>query len=256
MPAAVVFEAPSRCCRFVDGALKDVQVGGMNGHFLSVTLLTFLMVPLSLAARPVKVACVGDSITYGAAINGREKNSYPAQLQRLLGDGYVVKNFGNSGSTMLKKGDKPYWKQKEFKAAKEFSPEIVIIKLGTNDTKPQNWKHGSEFVADYKSMIAEFRTLPSKPKIYVCLPVPAFAVRWGISDTVINKDVLPATRNLAKATGATLIDLNVALQGKEEHFPDKIHPNQAGAEIIAQTVAGAIRAESAAAKRAVEKASK
>src|SRR4051812_7771397 len=86
----------------------------------------------------IKVACVGDSITFGAGIKDRDKNSYPAQLQGLLGSGYEVKNFGVSGATLLKEGDKPYWKEKAFEAAKKFEPNIVIIKLGTNDSKPQN----------------------------------------------------------------------------------------------------------------------
>lgn len=212
---------------------------------LARTALLFLFGLLltgALRAEPVKVACVGDSITFGAAIKNRKENCYPAQLQNLLGEGFVVKNFGNSGSTLLKKGDKPYWKQREFKAAKDFNPNFVIIKLGTNDTKPQNWKHSSDFGADYKAMIAEFEALPSKPKIFICLPVPAFPERWGIRDTVITKEVLPATKEIAKATGATLIDLNTPLQGKAEHFPDKIHPNKNGATVIAKTVAKALEA--------------
>lgn len=206
-----------------------------------LAFLGFLLTPALHAERPAHVACVGDSITFGAAIKNRKENCYPAQLQKLLGDNFVVKNFGNSGSTLLKKGDKPYWKQREFKAAKDFGPAYVIIKLGTNDTKPQNWKHASDFAADYKAMIAEFKALPSKPKIFICLPVPAFPERWGIRDSVIAKEVLPATKEIAKATGATLIDLNSPLQGKAEHFPDKIHPNKNGAKVIAETVAKALQ---------------
>lgn len=197
----------------------------------------------SLVAEPVKVACVGDSITFGAGVENREKNCYPAQLQELLGEGYEVRNFGNSGSTMLKKGDKPYWKQKSFADAKAFAPNIVVIKLGTNDTKPQNWKHGSEYSADYLAMIEEFRALESKPKIFVCLPVPVFATRWGINDATVNADVIPAIKGIAKATGAGLIDLNTPFLGKAEVVPDKVHPNAAGAKIIAETVADALMAK-------------
>ena len=206
---------------------------------LTIALIAITTVS-ACRAEPKRVACVGDSITFGAGIKDRAKNSYPAQLAGMLGDGYEVKNFGNSGATMLKKGDKPYWKQKQYKAALDFAPDIVIIKLGTNDTKPQNWKHGAEFAADYKAMIAEFSALKSKPKIYVCLPVPVFKTRWGITDAVVNKDVIPATKGVAKATGATLIDLNTPMKGKGALVPDNVHPNAAGATIIAETVASAL----------------
>ena len=195
----------------------------------------------SSIAEPIRVACVGDSITFGAGIRDRKNKSYPAQLSGILGKGYEVKNFGNSGSTMLKKGDKPYWRQREFDAAIAFNPNIVIIKLGTNDTKPQNWKHGSEFAADYQDMIETFRTLKSKPKVYICLPVPVFKSRWGITDKIVNDDVIPATRAVAKKTGIQLIDLNTPLKGKAALVPDSVHPNAGGAKIIAETIAKILR---------------
>src|SRR5687768_14105445 len=89
----------------------------------------------------VRVACVGDSITYGAGVSNRDRNCYPAVLQRLLGDGHDVRNFGVSGTTVLAKGDNPYTLQKVYQQAREFKPHVVVIALGTNDTKPQNWKH-------------------------------------------------------------------------------------------------------------------
>src|SRR5207237_795169 len=93
------------------------------------------------ATQPVtKIACSGRSLTLGAGIKDRTHDSYTAQLQRMLGDQYQVKNFGSSGTTALKSGDRPYWKQKQFTQAQEFAPDIVVIKLGTNDSKPQNWK--------------------------------------------------------------------------------------------------------------------
>src|SRR3712207_5545352 len=82
-----------------------------------------------------RVACVGDSITYGAGVSGREKNSYPAVLGQWLGTKWDVRNFGVSGATLLKKGNRPYWKQQKFADALQFKPDVVIIKLGTNDSK-------------------------------------------------------------------------------------------------------------------------
>src|SRR4051794_38047211 len=155
----------------------------------------------------VRVACVGDSITYGAVIADREHNAYPAQLAKLLGDRYEVRNFGVSGATLLKNGDKPYWKERAFEQAKDFQPDLVVIKLGTNDSKPQNWKHKDEFLADAKDLIAQFSGGPSHPKVFVCRPVPAYPGNWGIRDEVIRDEVIPRLDEAAKATQAEVIDL-------------------------------------------------
>jgi lysophospholipase L1-like esterase len=185
----------------------------------------------------VRVACVGDSITYGAGIPDREHNSYPAQLQNLLGDGYQVRNFGVSGATLLKRGDKPYWKEKAFDEAKAFNPNIVIIKLGTNDSKPQNWRHKDEFLADAKDLVAALQALDSKPKVYVCRPVPAFPGNFGIRDQVIHEEIVPLLDKAAKAKDAKEIDLYKALSGHADLFPDKVHPNAEGAKLMAETIA-------------------
>ena len=60
---------------------------------------------------PVRVACVGNSITYGTGIANRDKDSYPAQLQAMLGNKYLVGNFGKPGATLLRHGHRPYFKQ-------------------------------------------------------------------------------------------------------------------------------------------------
>src|SRR5690606_25963367 len=82
---------------------------------------------------PIKIACVGNSITYGSGIVDREHNAYPAQLRAMLGEGYEVRNFGVGGATLLNKGDKPYRKTEAYADALRFKPDIVFIKLGTND---------------------------------------------------------------------------------------------------------------------------
>lgn len=104
-----------------------------------IALFTLTLMNVTLHAEDViRIACVGDSITYGAGIEERAKNSYPAQLQNLLGDRYQVENFGVSGRTLLKQGDKPYWDEPAYQNALKLKPDMVIIKLGTNDVKPLN----------------------------------------------------------------------------------------------------------------------
>ena len=69
------------------------------------------------AQKRIKVACVGNSITYGAALPDRDTQAYPVRLQQLLGDSYEVANFGKSGTTLLAKGHRPYILQKEYQQA-------------------------------------------------------------------------------------------------------------------------------------------
>lgn len=188
-----------------------------------------------------KIACVGDSITYGDAIENRSRNSYPAQLQKLLGKDWKVKNFGVNGATLLNKGDRPYQQEDAYKDALKFEPDIVVIKLGTNDTKANNWRHKDEYKADYKQLIQQFKELASKPEIYICLPAPAFELKWDIDSGIISKDIVPLVKEVAVQNNVKLIDLYTPLKGKPELFADLVHPNAEGAAIIAKTVAESIR---------------
>ena len=218
----------------------------MNRNTFSSVLLILCSFGFSWVAHaepkkaPQRLACVGDSITFGAAIKDRAKNCYPAQLGRMLGEGWDVRNFGVNGATLLKKGDKPYWKQRAFGQAHAFEPEIVIIKLGTNDSKPQNWKHKDDYVADYVDLIESFRKLKSKPRVFICYPVPAYPGRWGITDKVMKEEVMPRLDEVAKKSGCKVIDLYSALSDKKEMFPDRVHPNADGATVIAKVIASTI----------------
>ncbi|HJO08797.1 MAG TPA: GDSL-type esterase/lipase family protein [Verrucomicrobiota bacterium] len=188
----------------------------------------------------IRIACVGDSITYGASIKNRANNNYPVVLGRSLGDKFEVHNFGVSGATLLKKGDFSYWDRPAFEAATQFNPHVVVIKLGTNDTKPQNWRHAADYTGDYEALIDHFASLPAKPKIWLCSPAPVYQSRWGISEKGVVEGVIPKMRALAKRKGLPVIDLYDVLSGKPEMFPDKIHPNAAGARVMAVAVEAAI----------------
>lgn len=204
--------------------------------FVSAVLFICSSVYPQPAGGKIKVACIGNSITYGIGVYDRSDFSYPAQLQILLGNRFDVRNFGVSGRTLLKKGDYPYWNEPEFQDARKFLPDIVIVKLGTNDTKPQNWKFKQEFLSDYASFVHEFQSLPSHPKIYACIPVPAFPGDWGINDTIIRRELTPMLHTLAEQTHVALIDLYSPMKAMKSFFPDKVHPNGDGAAVIARTV--------------------
>jgi lysophospholipase L1-like esterase len=205
---------------------------------MRILLLALFSLMTARAAEPIKVACVGDSITQGAG--AKSGQSYPAQLQALLGDGYKVGNFGVSGRTLLKKGDFPYWKEKKYQDALAMEPAIVVIMLGTNDTKPQNWKFEAEFDADYRELVKSFQSLKSKPKVFVCRPVPVPGNgNYGINEENIQKEI-PRVDALAKELGCVVIDMHAALEKFPELLPDRVHPNTAGAGEMAKAAAKAI----------------
>lgn len=195
------------------------------------------------APAPIRVACVGDSLTYGAGVEAREKNNYPAVLGRLLGERYRTRNFGVNGATLLRKGDKPWWNLPEFKAASAFDPRIVVIMLGSNDTKPGNWTHQGDFARDYGDLLDHFLKLPSKPAVWVCLPVPVYETRWGINEPTLRDGVLPLIARVAAEKGVPVIDLHTALSGASELFPDRVHPNAEGAARMARVIQAAISRE-------------
>ena len=208
----------------------------MRKKLISILFFCMLGTVVLYAQQVVKIACVGNSITYGSGIANREKLSYPAQLQAWLGSRYDVKNFGVSGATMLRKGDRPYWNQPEYQAVMNFNPDIIIIKLGTNDSKPQNWKFADEFEKDYTDMIVAFKDLESKPRILLALPVPVFVPdKWGIRDSIVRDRIIPMIKDIAKDTKCSYIDLYTPLLPFKWAFPDDVHPNSLGAaEMVEQ----------------------
>jgi lysophospholipase L1-like esterase len=194
------------------------------------------------APDAVRVACIGDSITDGHGIDLRDVNGYPAQMQKMLGAGYYVRNFGLSARTLMHSGDLPYMNEGIWQDALAFQPDIVVLMLGTNDSKGYNWVHKKDFAGDLKKMLDALKALPSRPKIYLCKPVPAVKDTWTISEEVLTQEIAPLLEKTVKKENlAGIIDLHAAFDGKHDQFlEDGIHPNQAGARTIAETVARAI----------------
>lgn len=189
----------------------------------------------------VRIACIGNSITFGAKVQDPEKNSYPAQLASMLGEGYEVRNFGKNGATLLRKGNLPYWSAPEYKQALAYQPEWVFIKLGTNDSKPVNRLFLHEYVQDYKDLVLSFQNLPSHPRIVLLLPVPVFSTdTTGITAQVVAQKIIPKVRQVAYETGVELINLYNLLLESPELFPDKVHPNAVGATRIAERIREAV----------------
>ena len=193
--------------------------------------------------KPIKVACVGNSITYGYGIENREQNSYPSVLQRLLGKGYKVENFGHSGATLLSKGHHPYIQQEEYQKALAFAADIVVIHLGINDTDPRNWpNYRNDFVKDYLTLISSFKKANPKARIVIARmsPLSHRHPRFESGTRDWHAEIQQAIALVTQQTNAQLIDFHEPLYHFPQMLPDAVHPNAQGAAILAQVVYGAI----------------
>ena len=187
----------------------------------------------------IRIACVGDSITYGCMLRNRGKNNYPAVLNRLLGENYCVNNFGYTDRTAIKSGDLPFTNEKLYRQSLEFNPNIVVFLLGSNDSKEKNWNK-EKFIKDYKEIIESYLALEPLQKLYIITPPPMFEVRgkvlYGLRQEVVENEICPAIRSIAKEKGIVCIDLFEIFKDKKELFADGVHTNPKGSKLLAETV--------------------
>lgn len=211
---------------------------------------------LATMAHATNVACVGNSITEGYGIRGEKK--YPDHLQEMLGSGYMVTSFGKSSMTFagetIKGGENnaTYWKTEKFKAALASSPDIVVIELGTNDSKyftdkciwegaeRYNYLYGqcekSQLYSDYEALIDTFAHLPTSPEIFATLQPYSNNCEWGIMDTAIVSQINPVIKETAVKKGVNIIDLHTLFQTPAWFLDDSVHPNASGAQELAKIV--------------------
>ena len=203
----------------------------------------------------IKVACVGDSITYGHGISDWKKNNYPAVLQELLGADYHVANFGSSGACVNPDGDQPYVGRDIYKEALEYDADIIVFMMGTNDAKPENWTSAEDFMEDYMALVSSLADGADAPKVYFALCTEAYYTEDADTSTGIAKyDIQPAVIDeIVEAIGQysvtstvkmELIDVHSLSESHPEWFEvDGIHPNNDGAKAIAELVANTIQSE-------------
>lgn len=212
--------------------------GGRGRRLLALLFLPFCFLT-SGAQQAIRVACVGNSVTYGYGLPERETQAYPVLLQQMLGEQYEVRNFGHSGTTLLRRGHRPYMQQQEFRDALAFKPDEVVIHLGLNDTDPRNWpNYADEFVPDYLALIDSFRVANPKAKIWICLMTPIghrhHRFQSGTHDW--HDAIQQAIQRTARIANVGLINLHAPLYNRPDLFPDALHPNPEGTEILAKTV--------------------
>lgn len=193
----------------------------------------------------IKVACVGDSITYGHGISGWPENSYPHVLQELLGDGYHVNNYGVSSYAVQEKADRSYRTLAHYQECLAYDADIVVFMMGSNDSKPENWKDAETFRMDLESLLDSF----GDAKIILCTPATAFFLE-GQTEGVTNHNIQPlmvdeiaqVVKEVAEKKGYTLLDIHALTADHPEWFTkDGVHPNNEGAAAIAKAVGNAIQ---------------
>jgi lysophospholipase L1-like esterase len=181
---------------------------------------------------PIRIACVGDSIT--------EITGYPSALQKLLGDNYIVGNFGVTGSTVLLNSWKPYMYQPQFENAEAFEPDIVVIMLGTNDDLKSLEQYNESFEDDYSILISSFQQLQSNPRVLIANSPPIFSNSSDLSPSYLANTIIPETNELANKLSLPLIDVYTSFGTHSDYFEDGVHPNSLGAALIASDVYDAI----------------
>ncbi len=226
--------------------LSVVIILGVCGFsFLFLNGLSGLHIRSEVQNGQIKVACVGDSITYGHGVTPWYKNNYPAVLQELLGDGYNVQNFGVSGTTAHSTGDQPYIETKVYKESINYNADILIFMLGSNDSKPYNWTDAETFKKEYLAILDTYITDENSPKIYLGIPAKAFyddenqtsgPTNYDIQDDIVKK-IGNVIKEIAAERGYKYIDIyELASQHPEWFAKDNIHPNSDGAKSIAENI--------------------
>lgn len=204
-----------------------------------IIFLLSLFLTFSIEGQSIKVACVGNSVTYGSQIKEREFNSYPAQLQEMLGNEFEVINFGYPGATVLKNGHKPYWNNSIFKKSMSFKPNLVIIHLGLNDQGNNNWpEHKEDFISDYLDLIEKYRSLSSLPEIIICKLSPSFSGHHWFEEGMRKnyKEIQAKIDTIGELAGVDIIDLQYPLYHFPEFYADDLHPAKEGATVIANKI--------------------
>jgi acyl-CoA thioesterase-1 len=216
-----------------------------------ILLALMILLFISCSKNEIRVAVVGDSITEGYGLSNQSKDAYPVMLDSILGSDYSVLNCGRTSTTMQKKGDVPYWNCSEFYNVFAFKPDIIIMKLGTNDIRPRmddsnvnNW-NAVNFSKDYQAMIDTFNTIYSKPKIFLCFPTPINKniYNWNDGDSALRASVIPAIQKIGEVNNLPIIDLYTQMTNQPENFLDGIHPNEKGTRIMAEYIAEAIKGD-------------
>lgn len=250
VPVAENTDVLEKRYRKLGGKIKVIRrPGDHHPHSLSEPsrIVDFAKMAFDGTRPPVRVACIGDSITFGARCP-REKR-WSNCVQEILGDKFAIHNFGVNGRTMLTRGNLPYIHTREYALAQSVHADIYLIALGTNDSKPYNWDaHKKDFSENAKTMIETIRRDTPKAEIFLLTPIPADEPGYEIRGDVIAKEIVPLVKKIAKENKCGVIDTYSIMKKhlkKADKFtdllPDGVHPNAEGHSLMAEFIAEELR---------------
>ena len=206
--------------------------------------------PATDAPAKIVVTCVGDSITYSHGASKRNETTYPAVLQKLLGEDWVVHNFGHNARTALDEGRENgksegmgFRKSPNFKKSLESKPNFVLFMLGSNDSKKINWEGNEEtFKKNYAALVDEYLALDTNPIVIIGISPYVQKDRWEINEATVGGKIAPWQREFAKERGLPYVDIYELLKANsKDTYCDGIHPNDKGYALIAEAFANKIR---------------
>ncbi len=188
------------------------------------------------------IACIGDSITWGAGVySTRETEAWPVLLQNETDNTYTVQNYAFPGKTLLSTGDNPYSNMQLYKDSLHTKASVIMIMLGTNDSKPQNWNH-DRYREELESFAKQYTELKQEPTVILMtcpaayeLPGSSYAV-YDIDNDVIRDEIRPVIYEVAEKLGLPVIDIYTLTDGHPEWFSDGVHTNRDGNAAIASYV--------------------
>ena len=192
----------------------------------------------------IKVACIGDSITYGHGISNWPKNNYPVLLGNKMGESFHVQSFGVSGRAVQDNSDQPYRALKHYQQSLDYNADIIVFMMGSNDSKPENWFGEEAFKTAVLELLDSYLAGENKPQIYLCTPASAFFAE-GYTGNLTSHDLQPEMvnviadiiREIAQERGYSLIDIHALTAQHPEWFAeDGVHPSNEGAAAIANEV--------------------
>lgn len=190
---------------------------------------------LTVGSGAIKVATVGDSLTYGYGLENREKDAYPCILAEKLGHLYQVSNFGLSGRSLQSTSDYPYFNEKNAQLSLESEADIVIIMIGSNDSRGPYWNK-ERFISEYKAMAERYLSLPSQPDLYLVIPPFVPTSRFGLNNQIIEDELQAIITSIGQELDVPVINLYLLTKGHLEYYSDGLHLTPLGNQVIAEEI--------------------
>lgn len=190
---------------------------------------------LTVGSGAIKVAAIGDSLTYGYGLENREKDAYPSILADKLGYLYQVSNYGLSGRSLQSTADFPYFKEKNAQLSLESEADIVIAMIGSNDTRAPYWNK-ERFSKEYKEMAVCYMNLSSQPDVYLVIPPFVPTSRFGLNNQIVEEELQGIISDIGQELSLPVINLYPMTKGHTTYYSDGLHLNPMGNQVIAEEI--------------------